>query len=165
MKLLVPVSGSRGSLAAVNYAVAAVRDQRDEVIVLNVQPRLPSYVARFTSRASRDAMRAQRAAIALAAACAVLEASGVRYRKVFETGRIAGTIAEVAARLRADQIVVGTARRAVWWQALFSLVPRIVDLADAPVAVIGVGRSGAFERYGIPACVGLGITALAITAE
>jgi nucleotide-binding universal stress UspA family protein len=165
MKLLVPVSGSKASLAAVRHAAAAMRNGGGEIILVNVQPRLPGYAARFTSRAARDAMRAERSAIALAGARALLDAAGVRYGVVAASGRIAATVAEAARRSGADQIILGTTRRAGWWQALFSPVPRIIDRAEVPVAVIGDGRSGAFERYGVPACVGLGLTALVLASE
>lgn len=165
MKVLVPVSGSKASLAAVRHAAAALRDGRGEIILLNVQPLLPAYVARFSSRAARDAMRAERSSKALADARALLDTAGVRYRIITAAGPIASTVAGLACDLSVDQIVLGTARRAGWWQALFSPVPGIIDQADVPVAVIGDGRAGVFERYGVPACVGLGLTALAITTE
>jgi nucleotide-binding universal stress UspA family protein len=165
MNFLIPVSGSRASLAAVRHAAAALREGRGEVTLVNVQPTLPSYVARFTSRASRDALRAERSASALAEARAILDAAGVRYSTVAAQGQVAPAVADVAHRTHADEIVLGATRRAGWWQALFSPVPRIIDLADVPVSVIGEGRSGAFERYGVPACVGLGLTALAIATE
>lgn len=165
MNLLVPVSGSKASLAAVRHAAAALRGGQGEVILLNVQPLLPSYVARFTSRASRDAMRAERSAAAMREACGLLDSAGVPYRAIAAKGAVAPTVNQVARELRVDQIVLGATRRAAWWQALFSPVPRILDLTDVPVSVIGDGRSGVFERYGVPACVGLGLTALVISAE
>jgi len=165
MNLLVPVNGSKASLAAVRYAAAALRDGRGEVILVNVQPRLPAYVARFTSRDSREAMRADRSESAFAAARAVLDATSVRYRTIAATGRVSDAIADVARSVKVDQIVMGATRRAGWWQALFSPVTQVIDRVEVPVAVIGEGRSGAFERYGVPACVGLGLTALAIATE
>ena len=39
-----------------------------EALVLNVQPRFPAHVARFTSRADRDALRAERSRAAMAQA-------------------------------------------------------------------------------------------------
>jgi nucleotide-binding universal stress UspA family protein len=165
MHLLIPVSGSKSSVAAVRHAAGALRGGQGEVTLLNVQPLMPSYIARFTSRASRDALRAERSNQAMREACALLDAAGVRYRAIAERGAVAPTVDAVARQLRVDQILLGATRRAAWWQALFSPVPRILDLADVPVSVIGDGRSGVFERYGVPACVGLGVTALMISAE
>ena len=165
MKMLVPVSGSKASLAAVRHAASALREGRGAAILVNVQPLLTSHAARFTSRASREAMRSERSARAMAEARSVLDAAGVAYEVVAASGRVADTVAALARRHQADQIVIGATRRAGWWQALFSPVPRILDLASVPVAVIGDGRSGAFERYGVPACVGLGLTALAVAAD
>ena len=164
MKILVPVSGSKASLAAVRHAAAATRDG-GEIVLVNVQPRLSAYVTRFTSRSAREGIQAERSADALAGARAFLDAGGARYSVESASGHVAPVVADAAKRHGVDQIFLGATRRAGWWQALFSPVTRILGLADVPVAVIGNGRSGAFERYGIPACVGLGLTALAIVSE
>ena len=165
MRVLVPVSGSNASLAAVRHAAAMLREGQGEAILLNVQPRLPSHAARFTSAAARDGLRAERSAQALARARLLLDAAAIRYRVVTATGPVARTVAELAERLHVDQMVIGATRRAGWWQALFSPVPRIIDLASVPIVVIGNGRSGVLERIGVPAAVGLGLTALVIAAE
>ena len=165
MNILVPVSGSKASLAAVHHASQAVVRAGGEVILVNVQPLLRSHAARFTSRSARDALRAERSARALAAACALLDGAGIQYRKVAATGDIAATIAAIADSLPVDHIVLGATRRPGWWQALFSPVPRILELAQVPVEVIGDGRATMFERFGLPAGVGLGVTALLIAAD
>jgi len=165
MNLLIPVSGSKASMAAVRHAAGVLRNGRGEAILVNVQPRLTAHAARFTSVAAREALRAERSASALAAARSFLDAAGIAYRVVAASGPVAPAVAELAGRLHVDQVVVGATRRAGWWQALFSPVPRIIDLVEVPVAVIGSGRSGAFERFGVPAAVGLGLTALVISAE
>ena len=165
MNILVPVNGSKASLAAVRHAAQAVKGSGGEIILVNVQPLLTAHAARFTSRSARDALRAERSAQAFADACVLLDAAGVRYRKLAATGRIAATITALADRLRVDQIVLGATRRPGWRQALLSPVPRILDLANVPVSVIGEGRSGAFERFGLPAGVGLGLTALIMAAD
>lgn len=165
MNLLVPVSGSKASMAAVRHAAAVLRGGRGEAILVNVQPRLTSHAARFTSAAAREEMRAERSSRALAAARSFLDAAAIPYRVVTAAGPVAPAVAEIARQFRADQVVVGATRRAGWWQALFSPVTRIIDLVEVPVAVIGSGRSGAFERFGVPAAVGLGLTALVIAAE
>lgn len=165
MKVLVPVNGSKASLAAVNHAIKLLRGAKGDVILVNAQPKLPSHIARFTSGASRRALRAERAARSLAGARALLDAAGIRYEVVAATGTVAEAVADVASRTPVDQVIVGATRRAGWWQAMFSPVPRIIDLVNVPVSVIGSGRSGAFERLGVPACVGLGLTALVIAGE
>ena len=147
------------------HAAAILRDGRGEAILLNVQPLLPAYAARFTSRASREALRAERSAGALAGARSMLDAAGVRYRAVTAAGPVGTAVGEIAEDMRVDQVIVGATRRAAWWQALISPLPRIIDAVNVPVAVIAEGRSGAMERYGVPACVGLGLTALVIATE
>lgn len=71
---------------------------------------------------------------ALGEARRLLAAAGVRFDSVAGVGRLAETLADIARRSRADQIVLGE------------------------------GRSGVFERYAVPACVGVGVTLL-IAAE
>ena len=165
MKILVPVNGSKASLAAVRHAAQMLTRGAGELILINVQPLLPSHAARFTSRAARDAQRTDRSTHALAGARKLLEAQGVRFSTIAAAGPIASTVVSFANRLGVDQIVVGATRRPGWWQALFTPVPRILDLAEVPVAVIGAGRASAFERFGVPAGVGLGLTALLIAAD
>ena len=165
MNVLVPVSGSKASLAAVRHAATLLRDGGGEVILVNVQPRLTAHAARFNSKISRDSMRAERSEKALAGARAALDAAGVPYRTIAAVGRVPGTVASIAGEVGAHQVVVGTTRQPGWWQALFSPVPEIIDEVNVPVSVIGSGRSGRFERIGVPACVGLGLTALAIATE
>lgn len=165
MKMLVPVSGSKASAAAVRHVAAVLRQGGGHAILVNVQPLLTSHAARFTSRASRESLRGERSTRALAEARSILDAAGVSYEVVTAAGRVPDTVARLATEHRVDQIVLGATRRASWWQALFSPVTRIIDQADVPVFVIGEGRSGAFERFGVPACVGLGLTALAVAAD
>jgi nucleotide-binding universal stress UspA family protein len=165
MTLLVPVNGSKASLVAVTHAAAVARQKGSEVILVNVQPLLPSYVARFVSRAARDALRAERSEAALSGARRLLEAAGVRYQVVTAPGNVAKSVAAIATHFRAEQIVIGAMRRAGWWQAFFSPLPQIIDLTTVPVVVISEGRSGALERYGVPACLGLGLGALVIAVE
>lgn len=164
MKLLVPVNGSKASLAAVRHAAHLARTRNDEIVLLNVQPRLNAHAGRFTSRAAQEGLRAERSALALAEAGALLRAAGIAFRSATAAGQVGARVVEVARALRVDQIVLGATRRAAWWQALFSPLPRILDRAEIPVIVIGEGRSGPFERYAVPACVGLGL-GLMIAAE
>lgn len=164
MKLLVPVNGSNSSLAAVRHAAQTARRLDGEVLLVNVQPRLNAHAARFVTRSACAALRAERSEAAFGEARRMLQAAGVRFDVVAGVGRLADTIADVARSAGAQQIVLGMTRRAGWWQALFSPIARILDRAEVPVVVIAEGRSGVFERYAVPACVGVGVTLL-IAAE
>jgi len=65
MKVLVPVDGSQASLAALLHVGSLSRTGVPvETLLLNVQPRFHRHIARFTSRAARDALRAERSAAA-----------------------------------------------------------------------------------------------------
>jgi nucleotide-binding universal stress UspA family protein len=166
MKILVPVSGSANSLSAVRHAAERLRASGGELLMVNVQPRLTSHAARFTSRSTRDAMRAERSERALSAARELAKSLGVQWKTMTATGPLAQTVVELARELRADQVVLGARQHAGWWQALVSPVARILDRSEMPVVVVNASRSSSvFERYGVPAGVGLGLTALIMTAE
>lgn len=111
MKILVPVDGSRASLAAVHRL--ASRRTRAEVLLLNVQPRFPLHIAQFTRRGWRDALRVERSLAALGPAADLLAAAGVRFRTIVEVGRRDECIAAVARRERVDE-VVGAAPKREW---------------------------------------------------
>ena len=68
MKILVPVDASEAALAPISYLETLARSGVQlEVLVMNVQPRFHRHVARFTSRAARDSVRAERSRAAMAA--------------------------------------------------------------------------------------------------
>ncbi len=166
MKYLIPVDGSRDALASVEHlARLRRRGEGVEAVVLNVQPPFPRDIARFSRRAERDALRAERSRAAMARAIDSLSRAGVAFRVVAEVGAIAERIAAVADAERVDQIVMGVGRRPRW---LVALVPSIADAVaartDVPVAVVARGRPNALERYLLPAGVA-GLAALLIATE
>ena len=166
MKILLPVDASSAALAPVRHLAAlARRGARLEVLVLNVQPRYHRYLARFTRRAARDALRAERSRAAMAAAIGALSRAGIRFRAVAELGRPAERIAAVAEREAVDEILMGVGRHPGWLRWVNpSIAQGVMERTDTPVTVFARGTESALERYGVPAGV-LGLAALLIVSD
>jgi len=112
MKILVPVDASSAALAPIAHL--ANLKMNVEVLVLNVQPKFHQHVARFTSRAARDALRAERGRAAMARAIEALSLGGVPFRALAEAGAPAERIAAVAEREHVDEIMLGLAATRPW---------------------------------------------------
>jgi len=166
MKVLVPVDGSPAALAALQHVDSLSRSGVPvEALLLNVQPRFHRHVSQFTSRAARDALRAERSAAATASATEALSRARQAFWIISEKGNVAERIAAVAERERVDEIVIGTGRHPQWLRWLNpSIAQAVVARTDIPVTVLARGRIGALERYAVPAGVA-GIAALLMAAE
>lgn len=166
MKVLIPVDSSAAALAPVDYLASLVRRGADvEAIVLNVQPRFHRHVTQFTSRASRDALRAERSRLAMATAMERLAASGVRFRAMSEIGAPAERIAQVAEQHRVDEIMMGVGRHPAWLRWINpSIAQGVMARTDIPVTVFNRGHASALQRYGVPAGA-VGLAALLLAAE
>lgn len=163
MKILVPVDASSAALVPITHLASS--KTKIEVLVLNVQPKFHRHVARFTSRAARDALRAERSRAAMARAIETLSLAGVPFRALTETGAPAERIAAVAEREHVDEIMMGVGRHPAWLRWLNpSIAQGVMGRTDIPVTIFARGRSGAFERFALPAGVA-GLAALLLTAE
>ena len=165
MKVLIPVDGSPAALSALlHIGSLAQSGVAVEALLLNVQPRFHRHVSQFSSRAARDALRAERSAAAMAPAIEALARCRLSFRALSEIGNVAERIAAVAGREKVDEIVMGTGRHPQWLRWLNpSIAQAVMERTDIPVTVLARGRIGAFERYAVPAGVA-GIAALLITA-
>ena len=166
MKVLIPIDGSDASLAPLHF-VEQLRRERDdiEVVLLNVQPHFRRHVSRFSTRALRDGMRAERSAAAMARAVGVLSGGSVPFRTLTEVGLPAERIAAVAQRERVDEIMLGVGRHPAWLRALNpSIAEGAMARTDIPVTVFARGQASALERYAVPAGA-VGLAALLIAAE
>ena len=136
---LVPVDGSQASLRAVDHVVQEVlRDASGlEVVLINVQPPLPSDVTRFVSSTVIHDYHRETGDAALADARAKLEAAGVAYSQHILVGEPAPTIVDFA-RERGCMLIVMGARGlgTVTGVLLGSVTQRVVHLTDLPVVVI-----------------------------
>jgi YjbE family integral membrane protein len=165
LAILVPVDGSRNSLAAVRHAIAAHRrDAAIEVHLLNVQPRLSRHATRFVARADRERWLHDRADAAMAGAVALLTDAGVAHRTHRAIGARAGQICRAARKLGVDRIVMGTARKNSLTRMIEdSVTHRVLETTPVPVEVVVGDAVSKWERWGLPAGV-LGIGALLVLA-
>jgi nucleotide-binding universal stress UspA family protein len=166
MKILIPVDASQAALAPVEHVAALVRrGVKVEALVLNVQRRFPQHVARFTRKADRDELRAERSRAAMAQAIERLSQAGVPFRAMTELGVPAERIAAVAERENVDEVMIGVGRHPAWLRWVNpSIAQGVMDLTDIPVTVLARGRAGAFERFALPAGLA-GLAALFYAAE
>ena len=166
MKILVPVDASQAALAPVEHLAAlARRGVKVEALVLNVQRRFPQHIARFTRKADRDELRAERSRAAMAQAIERLSQAGVPFRAMTELGVPAERIAAVAERENVDEVMIGIGRHPTWLRWVNpSIAQGVMELTDIPVTVLARGRAGAFERFALPAGLA-GLAALFYAAE
>jgi nucleotide-binding universal stress UspA family protein len=164
MKVLVPVDGSQAALAALLHVGSLAHSGiAVETLLLNVQPRFHRHVGQFTSRAARDALRAERSAAAMAPAIEALSRTRLPFRVVSEIGNVAERIAAVAMQEKVDEVVMGTGRHPQWLRWLNpSIAQAVMERTDIPVTVLARGRAGALERYALPAGLA-GLAALLLT--
>lgn len=166
MKVLMPVDASQAALAPIEHLRRLCQSGIPvEVLLLNVQPRFHRHVAQFTSRAARDALRAERSAQAMARAVEALSLAGLPFKALAETGEPAERIAAVAERAGASEIMMGVGRHPAWMRWFNpSIAQGVMARTDIPVTVFARGRAGALERYALPAGVA-GLAALLIASE
>jgi nucleotide-binding universal stress UspA family protein len=166
MKILVPVDASEAALAPLSYLESlALKSVPLEVLVVNVQPRFHRHVAQFTSRAARDALRAERSRAAMARAIEALALKNIPFRAFAEVGKPAERIAAIAERERVDEVMMGVGRHPAWLRWVNpSIAQAVMEQTDIPVTVLARGQAGAFERYALPAGVA-GLAALLLAGE
>lgn len=157
-RILVPVDGSAKGLAAVRAATAGPTAHISGIDLVNVQPRLNRHVSQFIARGVRDRWREERARAALDPARRIVEAAGIRCTTHMATGPAERAIADLARIIRADEIVVGAARRGLLGRFLAnSMSTRLLAAARVPVRVIPAAPAPALERLAVPAGMGLGV--------
>lgn len=166
MKIVIPLDGSQSALAAVHHAVSLHRAGIAlHAVALHVQPRMHRHISQYTSRAARDALRAERSAKALAPAIELLTAAKVPFVALTELGNPAERIATVAEREGADEIVMGVGRHPAWLRWLNPSIARgVMERTDIPLTVLARGHVGALQRYGVPAGVA-GVAAILWAVE
>jgi nucleotide-binding universal stress UspA family protein len=169
MKFLVPVNASTPELAPIEHVESVARRGTEaEVLLLNVQPAFNRRVSRFTSRADRNAFRAERSRAAMAGVIERFAHSRIPFRAVMVIGDPAERIAELAEAERVDEILIGELRRPHWLRWLMPApAEAIAACTDIPVTVVARGKKEtALERYLVPGMAGLAaLAALFLSAE
>jgi YjbE family integral membrane protein len=142
VRVLVPVDGSEGSLAALRYVlekrVALLRsDLTPQIDLINVQRGVSGDVASFVSRDDLQDYHRERSDAALAPARAMLDKAGVNYGTHQFVGHPGRVIAEFAAERNVDHIAMGTRGLGTHTGALLGSVTReTLEHATVPVMVI-----------------------------
>jgi nucleotide-binding universal stress UspA family protein len=127
-----------------------------EIHLLNIQPPFSRHVAQFASRRNRAAYHREQGERALEPARRLLEQAGVPHTTHIELGEKAQVIAREARRLRCDRIVMATARKNSLTRMIEdSVTNEVLELTTVPVEVIAGDAVSKWERYGIPAGIGL----------
>jgi YjbE family integral membrane protein len=165
-KVLVPVDGSPNALKAVQHVVNRVMaGDSMEVHLLHVRTPLSQHAARFLERRVRAAWHREEAEKALEPSRAMLAKFGVPHTAHVELGEKASVIHRVAQRLRADLIVMGTARKNSFTRMVEdSITNKVLELAQVPVEVIAGDAISKAERYLVPAGIGSAALALILLA-
>ena len=167
LKVLIPVDGSDNSLQAVRHVVNRYMSHGGvEAHLLHVRPPFSRHVSQFSSRRNREAWHRELAEKALTPARDLLKKHGVPHATHIELGERAETIDRVAQRLKATQIVMGTARKNSLTRLLQdSVTARVLEIARVPVEVIAGAHVSKFEKYGLPAGIGAALAALLMAAD
>lgn len=165
--ILVPVNGSEDALLAVRHTLGLVSLRGDiQVHLLNVQPRMNRHAGKFLSRRTLVQMREETGRQRLGQAEDLLRESGVNYRSTVMAGEPSSAAAQYAIDNDIKQIVVGTARRSTLMRLLAgSFTNELVRRVSVPIAIVAGSSPGVFERIGVPAGVGIGLTALLLAAD
>lgn len=166
MKVLVPLDGSSAAFSAISHVEALARANVPvQAVLLHVQLRFHRHVSQFTSRAARDALRAERSALALAPAMHALSRKSIDFVAMTECGAPAERIAALAGREGVDEIVMGVGRHPRWLRWVNpSIAQEVMQRTDIPVTVLARGSVSRLERYAVPAGLA-GIAALLLTAD
>ena len=166
LNVLVPVDGTPNALLAVRYAIDEYRQNHDLVLhLLSVQPQLSRHVARFLARGDRAAWHQAQADAALAGPAALLQQQAVPFERHWCVGHRAEQICAAASRLAVHHIVMGTARKNSLTRMLQdSVTNQVLEATPVPVEVVAGAAISRWERWGLPAGVGLGVGSLLLLA-
>jgi len=167
LKVLVPVHGSRNCQFAVRHVIREfMNNTAMEIHLLNVQPPFSSYVARFVSRKGLHDYHRDESEKALGPIKQMLDGYGIPYSAHAEVGERAKTITDTARRLRCDHIVMSTARKNSLTRLVESSVTnQVIEMTSVPVEVIAGDAVSKWERYGIPAGIGVALALVFAAAD
>ena len=142
-KILVPVDGSPQGEAAVRAVVTQARREPIAAIhLVNVQPPLGRYITRFFDGRTVREFQRDEGARCIGGARRILDNAGLAYQPHFRVGRVARTIAETAATLGVDEIVMSPSEGGFFGNLrIWLLVSAVRRHAGVPVmAVMGPQR-------------------------
>ena len=161
-RILIPVDGSNTSMFGVRHVVQHfMADTAMEIHLLNVQQPFSEDIAQFSSKRNRQEFHREQSDAALVAARKALDAHSIPYAVHYAVGDSAQLIADTAARLHCDEIVMSTARKNALTRLVEgSVAVRVVELSTVPVEMVPGPEMTKLERFGIPAAIAAGAAAL-----
>jgi nucleotide-binding universal stress UspA family protein len=135
-KILVPVDGSANSMRALELAGKRQRINKTiSLLVLNVQPRLPS--SRYVTKSMIAEYHARRAEAALGPASAIIKRMQLDADCYVRVGEPAATIAGFARKTGCHEIILGTRGLGrVAGLVLGSVALKVIHLASVPVTLV-----------------------------
>ena len=163
------VDGSHCALEGVKYVIQESKQHEEpmHVHLINVQPRLPKDVTRYTRHDDVHAYQAECADKALSGAVALLDEASLPHSTHMSKGDVIESIVACAKTLHCDRIVMGTARKNALIRFIEgSVINRLIARSDIPVEVIAKERGTLLERFAVPVGLGAGLMLLwAATSE
>jgi nucleotide-binding universal stress UspA family protein len=136
--ILLPVDGTARSDAAVQCVIRqALLGQIGTVHLVNVQPRLGSYIGRFLKAALVQDFYREQGEKALHRSKQLLDEAGIPYQPHIYAGDIVETIARAAKELGVDEIVMSANNLGIVGSLdLHSVVGRVLRRVSVPVSVV-----------------------------
>lgn len=165
LRILVPISGSRNCHFAVQHVISEfMNNTAMEIHLLNVQAPLPRHIAKFVSAKTLHDYHQDESEKVLRPVRDLLDKFSIPYSVHAEVGESAKTITDTARRLHCHHIVMSTARKNSLTRLVEnSVTNRVIALSSVPIEVVAGDAVSKWERYGIPAGIGVAL-ALAIAA-
>ena len=139
-RIFVPVDGSSCAQRALQHAIRLAKGMGDaslHVAHAREEPVIYGEIAVYVNRERMEQWVREETGRILAAAEALLKDAGVRYEKHALVGPVARVLAERAASLGCDAIVMGTHGRTALGNILIgSTATKVIHLSDIPVTLV-----------------------------
>lgn len=139
-KIFVPIDGSGCAQRALRHAIRLAKGMSDASIHLahaHEQPLIYGEIAVYANREKMEQWLREESERILAGAEPLLKDAGVRYEKEILVGPVGQVLAERAASLACDAIVMGTHGRTALANILIgSTATKVVHFSDIPVTLV-----------------------------
>lgn len=151
MRILIPVDGSASSKAALRFITSRIAPTRPRprIDLLNVQPPIPAYAARFAGASAVRSYHAAESDKVLAPAAAELKKAGFDAQARFAVGNAGATVS--AAARSADLVVMGArGHTAATGLLLGSVTNTVLAACSTPLVIVRAGGPQARKRAAVP---------------
>jgi len=139
-KILVPVDGSSCALRALQYAIDMAKRSRDctlYVVHAHEEPLIYGEISVYVPREKMAELQRKQSESVLHTVEPLLKAAGIAYQTEVLIGPIAQAIADRAAALGCDVIVMGTHGQTLIGKVLMgSIATKLIHITDIPVTLV-----------------------------